>query len=75
MGMTADTVLTNGKVFTEAGAPVAEAVAIWRGRVLAAGSASDIRALAGSGRGSSISAAGWRRPASARRTCIFCRSA
>jgi hypothetical protein len=49
MGMTADTVLTNGRVFTEAGAPLSEAVAIWRGRILAAGSAAEIGALAGPG--------------------------
>ena len=43
----ADIVLTNGKVFLGLKEGVVEAIATWRGRVLAAGSASDIASLIG----------------------------
>lgn len=45
----ADLVLTNGRVFTAFGEPVASALAIWRGRVLATGSDADIASLIGPG--------------------------
>jgi predicted amidohydrolase YtcJ len=45
----ADLILTNGKVFAGLGLPVAEAVAVWRGQVLATGAASEVQALAGPG--------------------------
>jgi len=43
----ADTVLTGGKIFLGPGLGFAEAVAIWRGRVLATGSAAEIADLVG----------------------------
>ena len=43
----ADTVLTGGKVFLGPGLGFAEAVAIWQGRVLATGTASEIADLIG----------------------------
>jgi predicted amidohydrolase YtcJ len=43
----ADLILTGGRVFVSAQAPVAEAAAIWRGKVLAVGTASEIAALRG----------------------------
>ena len=45
----ADTILTNGRVFCGRGLPVAEAVALWCGVVLATGSASDMEPLTGPG--------------------------
>lgn len=48
-GVVADTVLTGGKVFLGPGLGFAEAVAIWRGRVLATGSRAEIAALSGPG--------------------------
>lgn len=44
---TADTILTNGRVFLGLAEGMAEAVALWSGRVLATGSASEIDALRG----------------------------
>jgi predicted amidohydrolase YtcJ len=43
----ADLILTNGRVFVSAEEPLAEAVATWRGQVLATGSASEIATLKG----------------------------
>src|SRR5262249_61486132 len=44
----ADLVLVNGKVWTVDGArPEAEAVAVWRGRILAVGTTEEVRGLAG----------------------------
>jgi hypothetical protein len=45
----ADCILTNGRVFVDAASPIAEAVALWRGKVLATGGASAIDALRGPG--------------------------
>jgi predicted amidohydrolase YtcJ len=46
----ADAVLVNGKVWTVAkDRPEAEAVAVWRDRILAVGSSADVRRLAGPG--------------------------
>jgi predicted amidohydrolase YtcJ len=45
----ADIVLTRGRVFLGLAEGVAEAVALWRGRVLATGSASDMETLIGPG--------------------------
>jgi predicted amidohydrolase YtcJ len=46
----ADTVLLNGKIVTlDAAAPVAEALAVRDGKIIAVGRSADIRALAGSG--------------------------
>lgn len=46
--VSADTVLVNGKVWTgDATSPSAEAVAVWRGRVLKVGTTADVKALAG----------------------------
>jgi predicted amidohydrolase YtcJ len=45
----ADIVLTRGRVFLGLAEGVAEAVALWRGRVLATGSASDMEPLIGPG--------------------------
>jgi predicted amidohydrolase YtcJ len=46
-GVLADVVLTGGPVFRGYGAPVAEAIALWGGKVLAVGTAADMRALTG----------------------------
>ena len=43
----ADIVLMNGRIFSGLADPVAEALAIWAGRVMAVGSASDIQPLIG----------------------------
>ncbi|MGL4240732.1 MAG: amidohydrolase, partial [Beijerinckiaceae bacterium] len=45
----ADLILSNGRVFAGAGLPVAEAVAVWNGQVLATGKSGEIAALAGPG--------------------------
>jgi len=46
--LTADVILVNGKVWTVNRAqPEAEALAVWRGRILQVGTTADIRALAG----------------------------
>src|SRR5438067_3244636 len=46
--ITADVVLVNGKVWTVNRAqPEAEAVAVWRGRILHVGPTAEVRALAG----------------------------
>ncbi len=43
----ADVVLRGGRVFVAYGAPVAEAIALWSGKVLAVGSSSDMEPLIG----------------------------
>ena len=45
----ADVVLRGGRVFVAYGAPVAEAIALWSGKVLAVGSSSDMEPLIGPG--------------------------
>ncbi len=45
--MQADTILTGGRIYVSAADGLAEAIALWNGRVLAVGSASEIAALRG----------------------------
>jgi predicted amidohydrolase YtcJ len=45
----ADLILTNGKVFVGAAEGVTEALAVWKGQIIAAGKASEIAALKGPG--------------------------